>query len=825
MLVTTYVAIWANYDTLGNVFNRLEWIASMKSRVWYAGISGRFGLMARASRGPGIPPEPALADAGIESSQGMPNGIVRGDGTVVTTYSSRSGRFQGRARRKDASIITVAEEGYARGSTMQTRSDGKPRVAIIEASDEGHGRNGGDNRPALPTVEYLSASSAAGGASNNDSNNNINRDGNGEPDNEVAARSGSGVSVMLVSMGAFLVHKFGGHGFRVSKIGTGYGGGGGGGFRKIGTRVSTPLDETGATNEKGAGNEVGVRNAAILRTEAIARNTAFVRTEAIGTNAPVARNDAIARSEIRASDEGSAREHIMALPSARTKTASPHRGAFPTTADIVLSGIPSAGASTGSVGTMAGSGMPVVMGNFPLNGLGMASPLGTPEAISSPIGALTVSTVNIHSNVALPNMVTLSNVASPAAGAQPVVNSTAQVNGMPILYDVSGFTRTPSADPADVKNTGTHAGGTVAASANLKSLQSSPTDQSDPFSAVVDQAVTPTVANQAVTPTTQDRASLPVRPAVVAPRDTSIYSSLGSALSLSAQSTNAALLDRLGESPANGSNRSDSWIDVTGVQTKLDDTLGTPGFEVHQYGFMAGVDHRTGDFTVGISGGYSHADIGEQQTGDTGTTDTLRAALYGSRWLGPLEMSATLGYGLDFLSQKRPFEHAGTAEGDHMGQEITAAAQASMPIALAGMTITPRLGLRYAYFHGDGFQEHGANGQDLSVGTDNVHSLQPYAEATLDKTFGSELRPVSVQIRIGYAQELLDTNRVMTVGQQSGTSFAAPGATLPRGQLTTGLSVSVQASKATTILLSYDALINTGHASSQAADVRLDYRF
>ncbi len=135
-----------------------------------------------------------------------------------------------------------------------------------------------------------------------------------------------------------------------------------------------------------------------------------------------------------------------------------------------------------------------------------------------------------------------------------------------------------------------------------------------------------------------------------------------------------------------------------------------------------------------------------------GTTDTLRAAVYGNRWLGPVGVSATLGYGLDFLSQKRPFGAIGTATGDHMGQEVTAASQASLPMTFAGLTLTPRLGLRYAYVHGNAFAEGGANGQDLGVGTDNVHSLQPYTEITLDKAFGNALKPVNVQVRVGYAK-------------------------------------------------------------------------
>ncbi len=346
---------------------------------------------------------------------------------------------------------------------------------------------------------------------------------------------------------------------------------------------------------------------------------------------------------------------------------------------------------------------------------------------------------------------------------------------------------------------------TVQAGANLGALQQSVSYQANE----VDLALT-----EAPTPAAQ---------IVVGPIDTSIYTALGSTLALGAQNTNAALLDRLSQPRETGS--LNGWATVTGAHTRIGATNGEPGFQADQYGFMTGLDHQVGNYTVGVAAGYNHADIDEQTTGDSGTTDTLRAAVYGNRWLGPVGVSATLGYGLDFLSQKRPFGAIGTATGDHMGQEVTAASQASLPMTFAGLTLTPRLGLRYAYVHGNAFAEGGANGQDLGVGTDNVHSLQPYTEITLDKAFGNALKPVNVQVRVGYAQELLDTNRAVAVSAQDGTVFAAPGTNLPNGQLTTGLSVSMQPSKSTTVSLSYDALLNTSHASAQTASVKLGYQF
>ena len=421
----------------------------------------------------------------------------------------------------------------------------------------------------------------------------------------------------------------------------------------------------------------------------------------------------------------------------------------------------------------------------------------------------TVGTLTINGNYSQASTATLTIEVNPTTGSQLKVNGAANLNGsLAILYDPGTYAATQYTiltATNGVNGRFSSVSNTVQAGANLGALQQTISYQANE----VDLALT-----EAATPAAQ---------IVVGPIDTSIYTALGSTLALGAQNTNAALLDRLSQPRDTGA--LNGWATATGAHTRVGATNGEPGFQADQYGFMTGLDHQVGNYTVGIAAGYNHADIDEQITGDSGTTDTLRAALYGNRWLGPVGVSATLGYGLDFLSQKRPFGAIGTATGDHMGQEVTAASQASLPMTFAGLTLTPSLGLRYAYVHGNAFGESGANGQDLNVGTDNVHSLQPYTEITLDKAFGNALRPVNVQFRVGYAQELLDTNRAVAVSAQDGTVFAAPGTNLPHGQLTTGLSVSMQPSKAITVSLSYDALLDTSHASAQTASLKLGYRF
>ncbi|WP_158244351.1 autotransporter domain-containing protein [Trinickia dabaoshanensis] len=320
-------------------------------------------------------------------------------------------------------------------------------------------------------------------------------------------------------------------------------------------------------------------------------------------------------------------------------------------------------------------------------------------------------------------------------------------------------------------------------------------------------------------------ASTPADPLVIAPTNTSVYTAVGTSAIFGAQAQGAALLDRLGQISRATAAQPYGWISATGSRTKVGSTNGQPGFHTNRFGFLAGLDKRFGASTAGVAIGYDHTDINEQNTGDSGTTDTLRAALYGTRNVGPVNLAATLGAGLDFLSQKRPFGVATTAEGDHMGQELSTGAQASLPMTFGSVTVTPRAGLRHAYFHANGFGESGAGGQDLNVGTDNVRSLQPYVGVTVDRAFGDALKPVNAELRLGYARELLDANRAINVAAQDGTVFVAPGTNLPRGFLTAGASVTLHPLKNLDVSLSYDTVISTTHASAQQGNVRVGYQF
>jgi outer membrane autotransporter protein len=418
-----------------------------------------------------------------------------------------------------------------------------------------------------------------------------------------------------------------------------------------------------------------------------------------------------------------------------------------------------------------------------------------------------IGTLSVGGNYTQANNATLAIEVSPTAASQLKVAGTAALNGtLAVTYDPGTYKATQYTLVSATKGvSGTFSNVASTGTANLGTLT--------PAVSYGGNAVLLTLAS----------ASL-ADPVVVAPTNTSVYTAVGTSVILGAQTSNAALLDRLDRASAATAGSPLGWVVATGSHTKVDGTSGAPGFQSNRYGFLAGLDKRVGDDTVGVAASYAHTDINEAQTGDSGAIDTLRAALYASRQTGPVVLAATAGAGLDFLSQKRPFGALGTAKGDHTGQELTAGAQASLPMAFDGVAVTPRAGARLAYFHANSFGESGAGGQNLNVGTDTVRSLQPYVGVTLDKTFG-EVHPVAAQLRLSYAREVLDANRAVSVASQDGTLFTAPGTSLPRSYLAVGVSLGLRQTKALSVSLGYDVMLNTTHASAQAASLKVDYRF
>ncbi|WP_153076760.1 autotransporter domain-containing protein [Paraburkholderia bonniea] len=335
----------------------------------------------------------------------------------------------------------------------------------------------------------------------------------------------------------------------------------------------------------------------------------------------------------------------------------------------------------------------------------------------------------------------------------------------------------------------------------------------------------------------------PPTPVVLAPTNATLFGALGSAAMREGQRVNDVLLERLSNvchdtaSVGAGSNSTSNaancqplgrhaWVQATGDVARVGGNHGAPGYTDRRYGFLAGVERQFNAWTAGVAGGYSHADVSEDQTGSSGTIDTLRIAAYGGRALGPVNLAGTFGYAHDFLTSSRNFTGFGDADGDSQGDEFHLAAQASLPLNLGRFVVTPRAGVRYQYFHGHAFDESGPTNQNLAVGMQNLKSLQPYLGVTAAYPFlmmGE--RPGLVEVRLGYAYETLDPSRAVAVTAADGTGFVVPGTTSSRGMLSAGVGVKLPLRKALDLNASYDTLLHTGNVSGQAFRMSLSYRF
>jgi outer membrane autotransporter protein len=363
-----------------------------------------------------------------------------------------------------------------------------------------------------------------------------------------------------------------------------------------------------------------------------------------------------------------------------------------------------------------------------------------------------------------------------------------------------------------------------------------------------------------------------VQPVVVAPTQATIFGAVGSSALRAGQGVNEVLLDRLagpcgvaasgassrgaaggssagtsstasgqaaGTSGASGASGSAAqslscprqgnglWIQAQGTDTRIDGNHGAPDSRDRRYGFLTGVDHQWKGWTVGVAGGYSHADVTESGNGSKGTLDTLRIAGYGAKNLGAYTLAGTLGYAYDFSSTTRSFGALGSVKGDGHGQEFTAGLQASRPWSLGPVVLTPRVGVRYAYLDGLGTDETGPTAQNLGVANQHLQSLQPYVGVTLDYPFAlrNSDRPASVQLRAGYAYETQSTGRNVSVTAADGTGFVIAGTRDTRGLVTAGLGATLPVGKSTSAYVRYDSVLHTGNVNAQSLQAGVDYRF
>ena len=357
-------------------------------------------------------------------------------------------------------------------------------------------------------------------------------------------------------------------------------------------------------------------------------------------------------------------------------------------------------------------------------------------------------------------------------------------------------------------------------------------------------------------------APAPSEPVVVAPTNDTVFSAVTTTAILNAQSANRMLLDRWGAAPPGAAEapavtslafmaqpqaasmgslaavdvlgavlpetmaRYGGWFWGAGNFASLNGSATAPGFTAGSGGFLAGIDQPAGDEAwLGAAAGYSHTGVSEHSTSN-GDMDTGRLALYGGSRAGPAVLSATLGYAYDRISTARLPSGMGTAQEAHDGQEVTAAAQAGLPLDLGGLSMMPRAGIQFVNLFEGNFTESGADGFNLANAGRNTDSLQPYVAFSARRSFtGDESTAVTPELRLGYTREALSNNRLLTVATVGGVDFPVQGVRPSKNMLTAGVELTMQAGTNLYLYADYDAVVPTGNTAYQVVSDGLRIRF
>jgi fibronectin-binding autotransporter adhesin len=275
---------------------------------------------------------------------------------------------------------------------------------------------------------------------------------------------------------------------------------------------------------------------------------------------------------------------------------------------------------------------------------------------------------------------------------------------------------------------------------------------------------------------------------------------------------------------------SGGWFHGVGSFASVNGSSTAPGFTANQGGFIAGLDRPLlPGLIVGIAGGYTHSDVNEHAPASS-AADTGRIMAYGGGLLGEAVWAATAGYAHDWISSDRSITGVGTARESHGGNEVTAADQIALPIAIQGFagnaTLAPKTGARVLHLSEEGFAEAGAGGFNLSAAGRSTTSVQPFVGIDVSETFvtagGIQIAP---EFGLTYAREAADNDRTLTVDTLSGANFLVRGVKPSRDMLNARAGLTVRAEDNLFMYAAYDSLLRTGNTVAQTLEAGLRVRF
>ncbi len=328
----------------------------------------------------------------------------------------------------------------------------------------------------------------------------------------------------------------------------------------------------------------------------------------------------------------------------------------------------------------------------------------------------------------------------------------------------------------------------------------------------------------------------------IAPRDAALFADAGQVMALDAERASDTLLRHAtgnaapcpaGSLPAEYGARANiagalasgfcaagGWVEASGTDMSETDAYGA-----RNAGFLAGIGRKIAgtDARIGVAAGYDETSL-DDKSGGTASIDTMRLGLYGALPIGRLALSASVLDGIITGGTARA-TGAGGALARSVGNTVSGAVQAALPMQYGAALLAPEAGLQLAYVSAGPVRESAPNRAfAVTAGSSGGGSLRPYLRMEVARSFITASQLIfTPQASLGVTYQLGNPGGAVDLASADGTGFTARAMRLDAaaGQAMAGLCAG---RRNWSLNLRYGAQV-AGNWSSQTVTGALQIKF
>lgn len=264
---------------------------------------------------------------------------------------------------------------------------------------------------------------------------------------------------------------------------------------------------------------------------------------------------------------------------------------------------------------------------------------------------------------------------------------------------------------------------------------------------------------------------------------------------------------------------SNLWVQGLFSTGDYDDNGSAKGYDTDSNGIAFGLDSAVTDaFRVGIGFAYTDTDI-DGFSRDT-DVETKTAFIYGQYMPGKWYVNGIMSYGWS------SYEEAKQVAGYNVGADYDVntfglQAMAGCNLDVAGVGVSPEVGLRYFRLSQDGYTD----GAGSTVGSEDNDVLTAVIGAKANKVWqASPSVLIKPQARVAVTYDLVDADNNAVITLANGASYRVEGETMDRFGVEVDLGVSAEISDNFEFALTYSGNFR-GDFNNHAGLINAKYKF